>query len=261
MAKTPARSKAAAAREARPAATGPALPKNPLKIKSFAEMLSRAERDLVESSLGKKLTSLSEKELKQFTSRARALHDKWRDLLRSQSRSTKAADRAKADAANARTSDKLAVMADALGRFEAQLGKITSSVVETVSKAVAGAPAVKAKAPAPAATRTVKKAAKKAAKKSTASKKARAQRSARAAAAADTAAAAAEALSSRATKAKVRKAVAADPGQAIRFDAAGQRKATTAAKEARFKFEGLANRRNQHAAANTRRNQARRDSR
>jgi hypothetical protein len=263
MAKTPSRSKAAPARGSRSPSTAAALPKNPLKSKTFAEMLSRAERDLVESSLGKKLASLSEKELRQFTSRARALHDKWRDLLRSQSRSTKTADRSKADAANARTSDKVAVIADALGRFETQLEKITSSVVKAVGRAVTGTSTATVAPAGPATKRPLKKAATKSTATTKAAAKARAQRTARAAVAeaADTSAAVTATASSRATKAKVRKAVAADPGQAIRLDAAAQRKAKTAAKEARFKFEGLSTRRNQHAAANTRRSQARRDSR
>ena len=222
MAKTPSRIAASASQSSK------AQPKNPRKSQTLLELLSRAERELVESSDGKKLAALTEKELKRITTRARSLYNKWSDQLRGQSRAAKAGNRQAASTANARTSDKVTMIADALGRFEARLEEVAASVVETVI----GQPATKKKAS--------KRAAKKVAKK-------KASRPSTAA-------------SPRAKKAKARQAVAADPGQLVRTDRSQQRKAKTAATKAVYKNEGLTTRRTQSAASTTRRNQARRDS-
>lgn len=221
MAKTPSRVAASAPKSSK------AQPKNPRKSQTLLELLSRAERELVESSNGKKLAALTEKELKRFTTRARGLYQKWSDQLRGQSRSVKAGNRQAASTANARTSDKVTMLAEALGRFEARLEEITASVIETVT----GPPATKKKA----SKKSAKKVAKKASRPSTTA-------------------------SPRAKKAKAREAVAADPGQLVRTDRNKQRKAKTAATKAVYKTEGLTTRRTQSAASTTRRNQARRDS-
>ena len=227
MAKTP--SRAAASKTASSTKT----PKNPRKSQTLLELLSRAERELVESSNGQQLAALTEKELKRVATRARTLYDKWSKQLRGQARSAKATNRSAAETANARTSDKVTVIAEALGRFEARLEELASSV----SGAVTGQPAATKAAKRKVATKTAKKkiAKKKASRPSTTS-------------------------SPRAKKAKARQAVAADSGQLVHTDAAKQRKAKTAATKATYKNEGLTTRRTQSAASATRRNQARRDS-
>ena len=227
MAKTP--SRAAASKTASSTKT----PKNPRKSQTLLELLSRAERELVESSNGQQLAALTEKELKRVATRARTLYDKWSKQLRGQARSAKATNRSAAETANARTSDKVTVIAEALGRFEARLEELASSVIG----AVTGQPAAKKAAKKKVATKTAKKkiAKKKASRPATTS-------------------------SPRAKKAKARQAVAADSGQLVHTDAAKQRKAKTAATKATYKNEGLTTRRTQSAASATRRNQARRDS-
>ena len=227
MAKTP--SRAAASKTASSTKT----PKNPRKSQTLLELLSRAERELVESSNGQQLAALTEKELKRVATRARTLYDKWSKQLRGQARSAKATNRSAAETANARTSDKVTVIAEALGRFEARLEELASSVIGAVTGQPAATKAAKKKV----ATKTAKKkiAKKKASRPATTS-------------------------SPRAKKAKARQAVAADSGQLVHTDAAKQRKAKTAATKATYKNEGLTTRRTQSAASATRRNQARRDS-
>jgi len=70
MAKTP--SRAAASKTASSKKT----PKPQQISEELLELLSRAERELVESSIGQRLVALTEKELKQISSRARTLYDK-----------------------------------------------------------------------------------------------------------------------------------------------------------------------------------------
>ena len=231
MAKTP--SRAAASKTASSKKT----PKPQQISEELLELLSRAERELVESSIGQRLVALTEKELKQISSRARTLYDKWRGQLRGQARSVKASNRSAAATANTRTSDKVTVIAEALGRFEARLEEVASSVVA----AVTGQP-------------TAKKAAKKSAKKKVATKTAKKK------VAKKKASRPATTSSPRAKNAQARQAVAADSGQLVHTDAAKQRKAKTAATKAIYKNEGLTTRRPQSAASATRRNQARRDS-
>jgi len=241
---------------------------------SLSELLTKAERNLVESSVGRQLATATEKEVKAFVSRARALHDKWRDTVRRQARSTKATARAAMKTANARSREKLDLLATTLARFEARLAEFagparpatTRAVKKKAAKKMAAATATK-QATKQATKKTVKKAAKTGVKKVAKKKPATA-----AVAAADGEAGvvkptgrrkkpAAPATSARAKKAQARQATAATPTQVINFDASQQRKARTAAKSARFKLEGLNTRRTRHAAASTRRNQARRDGR
>jgi hypothetical protein len=231
MAKTPSRVAASTSKSSQ------TQPKNPRKSQTLLELLSRAERELVEASNGKKLAALTEKELKRITTRARSLYSKWSDRLRGQSRSAKAGNRQAAATANARTSDKVTVIAEALGRFEARLEELASSVVETVI----GQPAAKT----PAKKSIKKKLAAKPAKKKIATKKASRP---------------VTTASPRVKKAKARKAIAAESGQLVQTDRSNQRKAKTAATKAAYKNEGLTTRRTQSAASTTRRNQARRDS-
>jgi len=231
MAKTPSR----AATSTSKSSTSPQ--KNPRKSQTLLELLSRAERELVESSNGQKLAALTEKELKKMSTRARTLYDKWNDQLRGQSRASKATHRQAASNANARTWDKVAVIAEAVGRFEARLEELATSVVE----AVTGQPAAKK----PTKKSAKKKLVAKTTKKKTAKKKASRP---------------VTTASPRAKKAKARKAIAADSGQVVQTDRTKQRKAKTAATMAAYKNEGLTTRRTQSAASATRRNQARRDS-
>lgn len=231
MAKTPSRAAASSPKSTK------AQPKNPRKSQTLLELLSRAERELVESSNGQKLAALTEKELKRVATRARTLYDKWSDQLRGQSRSVKASNRQASSTANARTSDKVTLLAEALGRFEARLEELASSVVETVTgQAVA--------------KKATKKSAKKKAATTSATKKVAKKKASRPVTTA----------SPRAKKAKSRQAVAADSGQLVHTDRSKQRKAKTAATKAAYKNEGLTTRRTQSAASTTRRNQARRDS-
>jgi hypothetical protein len=231
MAKTPSRVAASASKPTQ------ASPKNPRKSQTLTELLSRAEQELVDSSIGKQLAALTEKELKRITTRARSLYDKWSDQLRGQSRSAKATNRSAASTANARTADKVTVFGEALARFEARLEEIASSVVETVTGQ-------------PAANKAVKKASQKKVTLKTAKKKVAKKK----------ASPPSTTPSPRAKKAKARQAIAADSGQLLHTDPAKQRKAKAAAAKAAYKNEGLTTRRTQSAASATRRNQARRDS-
>ena len=234
MAKTPSRAAASAP------ASSKGQPKNPQHSLTLLELLSRAERELVEMSTSTQLAALTEKELKKLSTRARTLYKKWSDQLTGQARAVKTSNRGAAETANARTAEKVGVIADALGRFESRLEELAASVVETVT----GRPT-----PARASKKVVKKAAKKKVATKTAKKKVAKKKSSRPVTDA----------SPRGKKAKARKAVTADAGQVVHTDRSKQRKAKAAATKTALKSDGLTTRRKQSAGSATRRKQARRD--
>lgn len=229
MAKTPSRAAASAPKSPKD------QPKNPQHSLTLLELLSRTERELVEMSTSTQLAALTEKELKKLSTRARTLYKKWSDQLTGQARAVKASNRGAAETANARTSEKVGVIAEALGRFEARLEELAASVVDTV----AGRPK-----PAKATKKAVKKVATKTAKKKLAKKKASRP---------------VTDASPRGKKAKARKAVTADAGQVVHTDRSKQRKAKAAATKTALKSDGVTTRRKQSAGSATRHKQARRD--
>lgn len=105
-------------------------------------LLTKAEYELFEASLSDHIGALSAVQLRAKIDRSRRLADKYRDLFRSQARSTRhetGAGRGRDGAANERTDKKSRIFGEALGRFQARLDKVEAK------KAAAG----KKKTPAP----------------------------------------------------------------------------------------------------------------
>ncbi len=96
---------------------------------------TKAELDLVLQSTNQAIGALDAKQLQASVRRARTLRDKWRDLSNDQTRTTKASDPEKLDAANARSAEKVQLFSEVLERFEKRLAK---------TEPVAAAPRTKA---------------------------------------------------------------------------------------------------------------------
>lgn len=96
---------------------------------------TKAELDLVLQSTNQGIGALDAKQLQASVRRARTLRDKWRDLSNDQTRTTKASDPEKLDAANARSAEKAQLFSEVLERFEKRLAK---------TEPVAAAPRAKA---------------------------------------------------------------------------------------------------------------------
>jgi hypothetical protein len=90
-------------------------------------LLTKAEYQLFEESLSDRIGSFTAAQLRAKVDRARRLADKYRDLYRRQSRSTRdrtGSGRGTSGAANERTDRKATILGEALGRFETQLDKV-----------------------------------------------------------------------------------------------------------------------------------------
>ena len=100
---------------------------------SAPELLTVAERRLLESSLGKSLATASAAQLGKAIELARSFRDKWRDTFRAQRRTGQAAAGARGVGGNDRSEEKSEIFAGMLARLEARLAEIGSSVPKAVA--------------------------------------------------------------------------------------------------------------------------------
>jgi hypothetical protein len=94
-----------------------------------AKLLTAAELDHFNASLAREASELSEKQLKAKVKRSRDLRDKYRDLLKRQTRKNRDARGGKAAArvsSNERTADKAKIFDEMLQRFEKHLARRTA---------------------------------------------------------------------------------------------------------------------------------------
>ncbi len=201
-------------------------------------ILTAAEKKVLDGTLGESLASATKQQLQALRKQARTLRDKWHDLFKRQTLATKRKP-VSTDQANARSREKADVFGDAVKRVEAQLVAIAAKVTGTKpSKTKTAGAATKkdvaATAETPAAPSRAR--AKKVVPRPVTSKKAR-------------------------QAGKLRALAAEGTGQPITFDVKKQRAAKASATRARLTIDGEGTRRKGFVAANTKRNQARRDSR
>jgi len=244
-------------------------------------LLTAAEQNVLQSSMGSTIAKATREQVEAARVRARALRDKWRDLHDDQTRSTKRSPKA-GGKVNLRSQEKHELFDGAVKRLEARLAEFAGGVRAVVGKQAARlAAAVKpAKTARTAATRasraSVRSELKEAAAEMTRKRKVKrskvvAKGGAKAAAKAAAPAVAApvavtpvhkEPVGAKLKKRKTPMALAAVAAQRqLKFDVAGQRSARASAVASRLKVDGAKTRRGGHAAASTKRSQARRDGR
>jgi hypothetical protein len=271
------------------------MAKTPVRPSDIQALLTAAEKKVLDGTLGESLAAATRPQLEAIRKQARSLRDKWQDLFKRQSIATKRKP-APADQANARSREKSDLFGDAVKRIEARLSELAEGVTAAVGggkKAGRTGAARAAKKPArqaghraaratireelseavAAINESVRKLVGKATgKKPAKSKPAGASAKKVAGATAETPPAPAPArakrvvqkpvTSKKARQAGKRKALAATgTGQAIMFDVKKQRSAKARATVARLKVDGEATRRKGFVVSNTKRKQARRDSR
>lgn len=257
----------------------------------IASLLTSAEKKILDGTLGASLAAATQAQLQAARKQARGLRDKWRDLFSRQTISTKR-NPASTDQANTRSKEKADLFGDAVKRIEAKLAEL----VESVSAAVTGTKPA-AKAGRASAARSVTKPARQAGHRATratvrgelsaavakmndvASKTKPTNGKPKASPAGSKAAASEQAkpasavsrgkkrptkpiISKKARQAGKREALTASgAGQALAFDVKKQRSANTKLTASRLKLDGQSTRRKGFVVANTKRKQARRDSR
>ncbi|MBP7454013.1 MAG: hypothetical protein KA914_14610 [Ottowia sp.] len=121
-------------------------------LRQALPLLTKPELSLFESSRPPAIKELSAKQLATKITRTRALRDKYRDLYRRQSVQTQersGAQRKPLGGENERTSAKAEILAEVLGRLEAQHAKLTAAADKAARRASA-TPAKAAKAASPA---------------------------------------------------------------------------------------------------------------
>ena len=91
-----------------------------------AKLLTAAEIDHFNASLARDAGKLTETQLKAKVKRSRALRDKYRDLLKRQTRKSRASQGGKAEASNERTAHKAKIFEEVLQRFEKHLARRTA---------------------------------------------------------------------------------------------------------------------------------------
>jgi len=198
-------------------------------------LLTAAEKKVLDGTLGESLASATRQQLHALRKQARMLRDKWKDLFKRQTIATKRKPVTNAQA-NARSHEKSAAFADAVSRIETRLVELTAAVTGGTKPAKPKTPAAKTQTSVAPAEAAVMPRRPKPATKPTLSKKAR--------------------------QAGKRKALTASgAGQAIAFDVKKQRSAKARATVARLKVDGEATRRKGFVVSNTKRKQAKRDSR
>lgn len=217
-----------------------------------AKLLSAAEMDVFNASLGAAIKELSPARLAGKVKRARTLRDKFRDLLKRQKLASRARTASKAGtsgAANERTERKAEVFDEVLTRFLARHEKVEAAAVRAAAKQAAAAQraaAAKAKAAAKAPAKAPVKVALKAAVK--AAVKAAGKT------AGQTATPGSPVKTARSSKAPSRA-----PRAAANPLAATPQAVDAAAKRSKIKAAGVRNIQ-AHVASKGRRNQAKRDS-
>jgi hypothetical protein len=241
-------------------------------------LFTPAERKLLAAADGPGLAKAARADVQDWLKRARALRDKWRDLVGAQTRKQKRGPQATAEA-NARSREKADLFHAAVGRLEQRL-----AALQTVASKPAAGPKQPGRRSRTAAHRTARAGVRAALAEKVAmlnlaggrSPAGLADRPAvagspRGAVAAEPPVAAAKARSRaaaarpaagarRTPRGPITAAVGGTP-QAVRFDRSQQRSARTEAKNARLKLKGSATRRGSHLAASVKRAQARRDQR
>jgi len=271
------------------------MAKSPVRPSDIQAILTAAEKKVLDGTLGQSLAAATRPQLEAIRKQARSLRDKWQDLFKRQSIDTKRKP-APADQANARSREKSDLFGDAVKRIEARLAELAEGVTAAVGGGTKGGRTAAARAATkPArqaghrATRAtirealsetvaaINEAARKLVGEATDQKPSKvkpAGASAKTKATATTEAPPAPSpvrpkrvvpktvASKKARQAGKRKALTATAtGQAIAFDVKKQRTAKARATVARLKMDGEATRRKGFVLSNTKRNQARRDSR
>ncbi len=231
--------------------------------KADRSLLTAAERALVDASEGKGLTQATRSMLQSWLTRARETRDKWRGLLGRQTRASKRAPKAVAEA-NSRSLAKASLFDGVVKRLEAQMAALAPTAAKTGKPMASKATPKRVRTAGHRAARAGLKAemkTKASALNAVVSKPATriAAKAAPAAAKGAVAAKPAAKTSRRAGKAELAPAVAG--GQAIRFDGAKQRLLRAGAKKARLASSGIVTQRGGHAMAAVKRSQARRDKR
>jgi hypothetical protein len=259
-------------------------------------LLTAAEKKVLDGTLGESLVAATRPQLEAMRKQARALRDKWQDLFKRQSIATKRKPVSPTNNTNTRSREKADLFSDAITRVEARLAEVTASLTGTKPGVKAGRPGAARASKKPArqaahrATRAtirgelseamaaINATAKKIVAEVTGSAKKPVKKKPVAAPAQPQPAAATEEPtvvmprkpqpttkplpSKKARQAGKRKALAATgKGQAIAFDVKKQRSAKARATVARLKVDGEATRRKGFVVSNTKRKQAKRDSR
>ena len=258
-------------------------------------LLTAAEKKLLDGTLGKSLAAATQPQLEAMRKQARVLRDKWQDLFKRQSITTKRSPASPTNDANSRSREKADLFSDAIKRVEARLTEIATSLAGTKPSVKAGRPSA-----ARASTKPTRQAAHRATRATirgelaeamaainattkkivaevTGSLKKPIKKSVAAPAKLQPATAKQEpntamprkpkpttkpVTSKKARQAGRRKALAATgANQLVTFDTKKQRSAKARATIARLKVDGEATRRKGFVVSNTKRKQAKRDSR
>jgi len=225
-----------------------------VSIATLRSLFTTAERKILDSSTGKKLTAASERQVKDLLRQSRILRDKWRDLVGAQVRTVKRGSKRAGGSrvvattpTNERSQQKHSVFSDVVNHIEAHLAGLTGQSTATSSKA---------------ATPTAKQApAKKASAARATGKKTSAAKATRLSARGSTTAAQTLSVSRKSRQAGAIKALESSSVSGLRTTKAGQRKASAALKAERLKLKGVTTRRAGHAKVQGGRSQARRDGR
>jgi hypothetical protein len=234
-------------------------------------LLTAAEQNVLQSSMGSTIAKATREQVEAARARARALRDKWRDLHDDQTRSTKRSPKS-GGKVNLRSREKHELFDGAVKRLEARLAEFAGGVRTVVGKqaarlAAAVKPAKSARTAASRASRaSVRSELKEAAAEMTRKRKVKrtkvaakggAKAAAKAAAPAVAAPVAVTPVHKKLVGAKLKKRKTPMALAAV----AGQRSARASAVASRLKVDGAKTRRGGHAAASTKRSQARRDGR
>jgi hypothetical protein len=264
------------------------------RTSDIKSLLTAAEKKLLDGTLGKSLAAATQPQLESIRKQARALRDKWQDLFKRQSVATKRSPVSPTNDANTRSREKADLFSDAIKRVESRLAELAASLTGTKPVVKAGRPSAARASKKPArqaahrATRAtireelsdsmafINEAARKLVSSSTGRKPPKAmptspETKAAAAGTNDTPTGKPPARvkkmpkpipSKKARQAGKRKALGVTgANQLVTFDPKKQRSAKARATIARLKVDGEATRRKGFVVSNTKRKQAKRDSR
>ncbi len=263
------------------------MPKTAGRPSTIQSLLTAAEKKVHDGTLGESLAAATRQQLEAGRKQARALRDKWRDLFSRQTIATKRKPAA-ADQANSRSLEKSNLFGEALKRIKTRLTELAQGIAATVNGTTRGAKAGRTGA-ARAMTKPTRQAGHRATRatirgelsaavvkineatqklvgKAGGTKKpakpAAANRVVVKAGPRDTRASRKPVTSKKARQAgTLRSLTATGTGQALSFDVKKQRSAKARATATRLKVDGEATRRKGFVVSNTKRKQARRDSR
>jgi hypothetical protein len=108
-----------------------------INLRAARALCTARELELVAAATGERLAALSAARLQGKIARARALRDKYRDLLRRQQLALRGRSAGRADAAraNARTAAKAKLFGETLARFSARLAQLQAAAKRRAPKA------------------------------------------------------------------------------------------------------------------------------